>query len=179
MNFPNCAPLAIAAFAFVVGWSSARANSDKLPPASTAARVPLSLTINPDYSPERLPPEVRTWHTRLWEAIKNPNPGETYISRNEMNTSNGSRELASSNNTYVYGRSLSNYVTALLRVFRATGEKALLDEVERIATLMRGQLEDWSILAFNGATYEQDGYPNWPATRTALMKNRTPLSVQE
>jgi hypothetical protein len=46
-------------------------------------------------------------------------------------------------------------------MLRVTGDRQLLDEVDRLAELMRAQLKDSSILTHGGSTYQADGYLNW------------------
>lgn len=97
------------------------------------------LVGDPDFDANRLPPDMHLWYDRLWAAIENddvyPNPDIA----------------ASSGDLYQLGRTLNVHVTALLTAFRVTGDLKLLDEVDRLLELARGQLVDW-----NG-----DGYLNW------------------
>jgi hypothetical protein len=70
-------------------------------------------------------------------------------------------DMATSNDTYKYGRDVNTHVTSLLQVLRVTGDPRILEEVDRIAELMRAQLKDWSITTYNGTVYQADGYLNW------------------
>jgi hypothetical protein len=112
-------------------------------------RPALSLLADPNFTPSRLPEEARQWYDRLWAGITNPEqrPNAT--------------ELAGSNNLYDYGRSLNTHMTTLLHVFRATGDLRILDEIDRLAQIMRSRLKDSSILKEGGSTYEKDGFLNW------------------
>ena len=132
----------------VLAWTTSAAESRPSPTveAASTSRPLLAWTIDPHFTREALPAVARVWYHRLWAAINHANPGTTFTSAEERVTNNNYREMASSNDPYVYGRSLSNYVTSLLHVFRVTGDEALLAEVDRIAELMRAQLKDWSIL---------------------------------
>lgn len=109
----------------------------------------LSLRVDPSFDESSLPSEVRSWYGRMWTAIENPD--------NRPN----SRELAESNDTYQYGRALNSFITALLLVLRVTGDPALLGELYELTEMMRAELRDWSILTYEGETYETDGYLNW------------------
>jgi len=109
-------------------------------PAVTAqTHRPLSLIGDPDFNVSNLSPEMQVWYTRLWAAIRSediyPDPDKE----------------ASSGDLYFMGRPLNLYITALLSAFRATGDLALLDEVDRLMELARAQLAD----------YNGDGYLNW------------------
>jgi hypothetical protein len=112
-------------------------------------RPALSLRVDPNFTPSRLPEEARQWYDRLWAGITNPEqlPNAT--------------ELAASNNLYNYGRGLNTHMTTLLHVFRATGDLRMLDEIDRLAQIMRSKLKDASILKEGGSEYEADGYLNW------------------
>ena len=88
--------------------------------AAPSPRVALSLTVDPGFTRDQMPPDAGVWYDRLWKAIAHPKPGKTTLTPGEMATSNSGLEMAASNNTYVYGRALSNYVLALLGVFRVT-----------------------------------------------------------
>jgi hypothetical protein len=107
------------------------------------------MKVDLNFNKNQLPVDVAQWYNRLWSAIINPD--------HNLN----STDLANSNDTYNYGRGLNTHITSLLQVFRVTGDKAILDEIDRLAQLMRAQLRDWSILTEGGSTYEEDGYLNW------------------
>ena len=106
---------------------------------TAASKVVLLIKGNPQFSRDQLSGEARLWYDRLWAAIVNPNQ---YVN---------STDDAKSGDIYTYGRSLSTHITSLLQVLRVTGDPRLLEEVDRLAQLMRGQLSDT-----NG-----DGYLNW------------------
>lgn len=112
-------------------------------------RSSLSLRANPYFSPNQLSANIRVWHARLKSAINNP-----YQSLRAT-------RLASSNNTYYYGRTLNTHITSLLQALRVTKDPLIFIEVDRLAELMRAQLRDRSILSAQGSTYETDGYLNW------------------
>ena len=118
-------------------------------PAGNFCRTNLTLRIDPTFSGDRLPDEVRLWYSRFWGGLRNPGqyPNAT--------------TLAQSNNTYNYGRSLNTHMTTILQMLRVTGDRQLLDEVDRLAELMRAQLRDWSITTYGDSTYQTDGYLNW------------------
>lgn len=79
--------------------SVARVNAEAGAPPAPSQRQPLSWTVDPNFTRQRLPPQVRVWHDRLWKAINHPNPGKTFLTGAEMLTSNSGAEMASSNNT--------------------------------------------------------------------------------
>jgi hypothetical protein len=101
-----------------------------------------SLRGNPNFSSSRLPSEMRLWHSRLWEGIE-----KVEASENVLNP----EELAASGDLYKLGRFLNVYVTSLLTSLRVTGDLALLDEVDRLMEVARGELND----------YNADGFLNW------------------
>ena len=115
----------------------------------TATRQPMSLRGNPSFDAAQLPEEARLWYQRLWASIENSNQ---YLN---------ATTLAESNDTYNYARPLNTHITSLLHAFRMTGDLRLLDEIDRLAQIMRSKLKDWSILVLNGTTYQADGYLNW------------------
>ena len=89
-----------------------------------------SLRGDPNFHPDQLSEEARVWYDRLLVAIENP--------RQYQNA----ERTAQSGNMQRYSRVVNMYVTSLLAVFRATGDLRLLDEVDRIAQIMRGELVD-------------------------------------
>jgi hypothetical protein len=97
-----------------------------------------SLRGDPNFSASRLPSDVRLWYNRLWLAIN----GNTYPNPDVA---------ARSGDLYSLGRTLNDYITALLTAFRYTGDLKLLDEVDRVMELARAQLRDTN----------KDGYLNW------------------
>lgn len=105
------------------------------------ARLPMN--GNPNFSPSDLSPEQQYWYEKMWMALRSenvyPNPDEMAVSGDQYNI----------------GRTLNNYVSTLMMVFRVTGDLALLDEVDRQMELARSQLRD----------DDGDGYVNWRWTR--------------
>ncbi len=118
-------------------------------PPTPTTRTALSLRVDPNFTEDSLSPEVRLWYDRFLASLQNPSQYPNATS------------LASSNDTYNYGRPLNTHITTILQVFRLTGDRRLLDEVDRLAQLMRAQLKDWSILTKDGTVYQADGYLNW------------------
>ena len=116
---------------------------------SPSTETLLSLRIDPTFTVDSLPAETRLWYNRFLAGMRNPNqyPNAT--------------AAAQSNDTYKYGRTLNFNVTTILQMLRVTGDRQLLDEVDRLSQLMRVQLKDWSILTYGGSTYQADGYLNW------------------
>lgn len=86
-----------------------------------------------------LSPETRVWYERFLAALENPNRYPNV------------ERAASSGDLYQLGRTVGTNVTTILTVFRLTGDLRLLDHVDQIMQIARGQLRDT-----NG-----DGYPNW------------------
>ena len=123
------------------GFGNHRSDARPLPlptyPTPTT-RTALSLRIDPNFTEDSLSPEARVWYDRFLASLQNPSQYPNATS------------LASSNDTYNYGRPLNTHITTILQVFRLTGDRRLLDEVDRLAQLMRAQLKDWSILTKGG-----------------------------
>jgi hypothetical protein len=134
--------------------STSRSNIDDTnnsTPSTTTptTRTKFSLRGDPSFSASKLSGETKLWHDRLWAAISN--------SRQSPNPT----ELAGSNNLYDYGRGLNTYITSLLHAFRVTGDLRILDEIDRLAQIMRTKLKDSSILTVGGSSPKSDGYLNW------------------
>lgn len=161
MNPRTLWPVALAILATALSAAPAETDATGGARIAPSARLPLSLTIDPGFSRDRLPANARPWYDRLWTAIGKPVPGAAGAPSGGRPNKDEAGEMASKNDVHVYGRTLSNHIMALLHVFRLTGEMALLEEVDRLAQLMRAQLKDWSILKRGGKTYEADGYLNW------------------
>ena len=104
---------------------------------------------DPDFAPSRLAPDVRCWYEALWAVLLEPSRSEYYTSR------------ANRYDLYTYAREINTHISALLTALRATGDLAILDEVDRLTQHMRAKLEDtWT----RGAQREDgsvDGYLNW------------------
>jgi hypothetical protein len=117
--------------------------------AGSLSRTELTLRIDPNFSEKQLPIEAGLWYSRFWAGLRNPSqyPNAT--------------TLAQSNDTYQYGRALNTHITTILQLLRVTGDQRLLDEVDRLAELMRAQLKDKSILTKSSRRYQTDGYVNW------------------
>ena len=117
--------------------------------AGNFGRSDLTLRIDPTFNEERLSTEAHLWYRRFWEGMRNPNqyPNATVA--------------AQSNNTYRYGRTMNTHMTTIMQMLRVTGDRQLLDEVDRLTQLMRAQLKDWSITTYGSTTYKTDGYLNW------------------
>lgn len=110
---------------------------------------PRPLRGDPAFDPDALEPEARRWYDALWDAIT------------RSDTNDAITELALSDDLYQYGRTVQTHVVALLTAFRVTGDLALLDEVDRIAELMRSRLRDPWRGTVDGTSGTRDGYLNW------------------
>jgi len=124
------------------------------PPESEAPRRALdALTIDPTFDAARLEDaETRAWYNKVKAEIRaeraTPCPDEPKI----VNDSGMIPTFAACTGLKsTVGRALNTYVTSLLTLFRITGDKELLDEVDRIMEKAREGLSDT-----NG-----DGYRNW------------------
>jgi hypothetical protein len=115
----------------------------------SSTRLPLSLRIDPSFTVDSLPADTRLWYNRFLAGMRNPSqyPNAT--------------TSAQSGDVYGYGRTLNTSMTTILQMLRVTGDRQLLDEVDRLAQLMRAKLKDSSILTHGGSTYQADGYLNW------------------
>lgn len=111
------------------------------------------MLVNSNFSAKNFPLEIKQWHDRLHNGLKNPKT-KTYY-----------RNLAKSNNTYNYGRQLNTYITSLLNVLRVTGDPVLMDEVDELAQIMRSNLDDKSIIDLKNRVYSKDGFLNWQYRR--------------
>jgi hypothetical protein len=107
-----------------------------------------TLRGDPAFSVDQLTPEQKLWYGRTWAGIRNPNAVIDITSR------------ASSDNIYHYGRDLHTYTQAVLLMLRSTGDLKFLDEVDRIAQIMRSKLSDSWCATLDG-TSQRDGYLNW------------------
>ena len=137
---------------FTVGASNTSApapTSPATPTAPKAATGVYELRGNPSFSVNQLSAEQRKWYDTLWAVINNPDqfPNATAI--------------AKSGNSYLYRGDLQDYVTNLLLAFRMTGDLRLLDEVDRVAQLMRGKLADGWYATLDGKDGTKDGFLNW------------------
>ncbi len=109
----------------------------------------LPLRGDPHFDPDRLPSAERYWYDELWNSLADPDI-VAY-----------STSLASRDDLYSYGRTLSTRMGALLTAFRVTGDLAILDEVDRLAEHMRSQLRDGWRSTRDGSNGTRDGYLNW------------------
>jgi len=119
------------------------------PAYDSSTRTPLSLRIDQSFTVDKLPTDARLWYKRFLAGMQN------------TSQSPDATALAQSNNVYDYGRGLNTHITTILQMLRVTGDQRLLDEVDRLAQLMRAKLKDSSILTVGGSTYQADGYLNW------------------
>ncbi len=109
---------------------------------------PFDLRGDPDFDVADLPAEAQIWYRRLWIAIDD-SIYDVY-------------DWARSDNLYKYARDLHTHVEFLLHAFRATGDLKLLDEIDYIVELMRGELHDsWRDVREGSAAPGTDGYLNW------------------
>lgn len=107
-----------------------------------------NLRGNPNFKVSSLSPEAQIWYRRLWAAIEDP--------LSEYNPDKWAR----SDNLYTYARQLHTYLQTLLTAFRVTGDLKLLDEIDRLVEIMRGELAD-SWRNTQDGTSQKDGYLNW------------------
>ena len=107
-----------------------------------------ALRGKPSFSRRELSPEARKWYDEVWLMITSP----------EYDFATGQ---ADSDNLYNYARGLHTHILSLLTVFRVTGDLRLLDEVDRLAQLMRSHLHDSWRGTRDGTNGARDGYLNW------------------
>ena len=88
-----------------------------------------SLRGNPSFSKATLSPLALLWYDRLWAAVNHPND---YPNQEGQ---------AASGNLYSIGRGLNEQLSALLLAFRATGDLALLDHIDRLMEIVRSKLQ--------------------------------------
>lgn len=69
-------------------------------------------------------------------------------------------EWAASDDLHAYGRNLHTHIQSLLIALRLTGDLRLLDEADRLTTIMREYLHD-SWRGTRDGTSQRDGYVNW------------------
>jgi hypothetical protein len=117
-------------------------------PAESTTAV-LDMRGDPNFSDTQLSSDARLWYMRFLAAVENPNQYQNATS------------MAISGDLYTYARPLNAYLTTVLTVFRATGDLRLLDEVDRIAELMRAELRDSWEGTLDGTDGTSDGYLNW------------------
>lgn len=104
---------------------------------------------DPQFDLASLTDDQRLWYERMWAATRNPD------------SSLDPDRMAASDDSYVYSRDLHNHLQTLLIVFRATGDLKLLDEVDRLAEIMRSKLQDAWTGTLDGTDGTTDGYLGW------------------
>jgi len=118
---------------------------------NTAENRGFVLKVDPAFSESKLPESMKIWHQRLINSFTNvsvyPNP----------------YTAAASRDAYTLGRTVNNHQTALLAALRATGDPAILAEIDRIMEIARSTLADVhpECSTFNLCAEQQDGYLNW------------------
>jgi hypothetical protein len=113
---------------------------------STTTRAPMR--GNTSFSTSSLTSAQRLWYTRLWAGIRNPDQNPNMTTR------------ANTDDIFAYGRDVHQHLQTLLTVFRVTGDLKLLDEVDRLAQIMRGKLHD-SWRGTTDGSNQRDGFLNW------------------
>jgi len=119
-------------------------------PSAPVDRSSYALRGDPGFSKYKLSTEQRRWYDELWRAIDNP--GQLPFK---------ATALAKSDDSFTYRGDLQDYITSLLLAFRMTGDLRLLDEVDRLAQLMRAELEDGWRGTRDGTNGKKDGFLNW------------------
>ena len=130
-------------------------------PDTGAVRRAFSLVGDPGFQRSDLNPEARIWYDRFWAAVEREQTGD--------NPKYDATSHARSDNTYNYGRQLNQYMTMLLAALRATGDLSILDEVDRLAQLMRAELGDYWC---DGSNFS-DGFLNWRVRRRTCTDDDT------
>jgi hypothetical protein len=109
----------------------------------------LSLRGDPSFSRSALSVDERAWYDALLGRIASPAGDFDPL------------VLAGRDDVYGYGRTLHTYVQSVLLAFRVTGDLRLLDHVDAIAEVMRGELRDGWRDTLDGTDGTRDGYLNW------------------
>ena len=108
----------------------------------------LELILDPTFGSATLADaETRLWYARVKDEIAAERATTCQVDRPKSVSATYSAACTGSRSSV--GRTLNMYVTSLLTLFRVTGDKDLLDEVDRVMELARAQLVD------------ADGYTNW------------------
>lgn len=115
------------------------------PPAPVAGEF--DLRGNPAFRVSDLEPSAQIWYRRVWAAIEDPRSSADAWAR--------------SDDLYTYARPLHTHLQTLLMAFRATGDLRLLDEVDRLAEIMRSRLSDAWRDTTDGTDGTRDGHLNW------------------
>ena len=115
------------------------------PPAQT--RTLRTWTINPSFTVDALDAEAQIWYERVRleiaaESSRVCPPAGTAPEAYPVDYGGSATLSACSGVKHYIGRSVNTWVTALLSVFRMTGDRALLEEVDRVMELARAQLAD-------------------------------------
>ncbi len=114
-------------------------------PGSTSK---FDLVGNASFDASQLPADAQVWYRRMWKAIDD-SVYDVY-------------EWAASDDLYRYARDLHTHVQFLLHAFRVTGDLKILDEIDKIAQIMRGELHDsWRGVLVGSSSDGKDGYLNW------------------
>ncbi len=116
-------------------------------PPPTQTRTLTTWTIDPEFAVNELDAETQVWYERVKLEIaaesRRPCPAAGTALADYPNNYGGSPTLSACSGVKHYiGRSVNGWVTALLSVFRLTGDRALLEEVDRVMELARAQLAD-------------------------------------
>ena len=124
------------------------------PPAQ--GRTLTTWTVDPAFDVNAVQDaQARAWYRQMGleiakeqatECLPPGTPPEAY----EYATSSGTVAACSATKHWT-GRALNHYVTSLLTVFRVTGDRTLLEEVDRVMEIARGGLRDT----------DGDGFRNW------------------
>lgn len=124
------------------------------PPAQ--GRTLTTWTVDSEFSVDAISdPQTRAWYRQMGVEIAQENavtcpPDNVPPEDQESYPASGTTAACSAIKHFV-GRGLNYYVTSLLSVFRLTGDRALLEEVDRVLETARARLRDT----------DGDGYRNW------------------
>ena len=118
-------------------------------PTEPVPGTDLSLRGDPSFTRSSLSAAERDWHDALLARIANPASDFDPLA------------FARRDDVYHYGRTLHTYVQSILTAFRVTGDLRLLDHVDAIAEVMRGELRDGWRDTLDGTDGTRDGYLNW------------------
>lgn len=119
-------------------------------------RTLTSWTIDPEFSVAGIAdPTTRAWYEQVNREIAQERavqcvPIDTPPEEQENYPASGTTAACSAIKHFV-GRALNYHVTALLSLFRLTGDQALLEEVDRVMEIAYSRLRDT----------DNDGYKNW------------------
>ena len=133
----------------------------------------LATVIDPDFSVQNIQdPVTRRYYKTLLERIDGDNDVTSCAGIQEepgyADKHTSWNQAACSNNTYIQGRMLQVHIGELLDVFRLTGDKRLLDEVDRLMELTRSTIgtfrgsQDYAQWKPIRVTSQLDDLSNWP-----------------